>query len=140
MPLQPYHVAAPLEWQRGAEDLGSPLVRGEWRATRVILPAVEAYIVVERRVVGCTDMLAIAVQRVTRMQLGGGRERCAYVGRRIEAPALIGVRRAELEGEAERARARKFVRVVLAVVAAPAVRAAAAAPAPSRACQCHPAQ
>ena len=54
-------VAAPLEWQRGAEDLGSPLVRGQWW---VILPAVEAYIVVERRVVGCTDMLAIAVQRV----------------------------------------------------------------------------
>ena len=85
-------------------------------------------------------MLAIAVQRVTRMQLGGGRERCPYVGRRIEAPALVGVRRAELEGEAERARARWFVRVVLAVVAAPAARAAAASPAPSRPRQCHPAQ
>ena len=73
------HVVAPLEWQRGAEDLGSPLVRGEWWATRVILPAVEAYIVVERRVVGCTDMLAIAVQRVARVRPGGGRERCVQM-------------------------------------------------------------
>eukprot|EP00964_Phaeocystis_antarctica_P113552 scaffold77566_cov63-Phaeocystis_antarctica.AAC.3 len=71
-----------------------------------------------RRVVGCTDMLAIAVQRVARVRLGGGRERCPDVGRRIEAPALVGVRRAELEGEAERDSRRRFVRVVLAVVAA----------------------
>ena len=51
-----------------------------------------------------------------RLGVGGGRERCPDVGRLIEASALVGVRRAELEGEAERARARRFVRFVLTFI------------------------